>query len=188
MKYLKLLVIGLFTLSFVSCAKQAAISDGSIVKVQYKGTLADGTVFDTTEDKDPLSFLVGANQVIPEFEKQITALTPGQSASFKVKAKEAYGEPDPEKVITLPRDGKFSDIELQEGTVIFANNKAPNGQVVQTPMRVVKISEKEVTLDYNHPLAGKDLNFDVTLVDVQEPSVNAAPAPEAQPAPEAAKS
>ena len=98
MKHLKLLVIGLFALSFVSCAKQPAISDGSIVKVQYKGTLADGTVFDTTEDKEPLTFLVGANQVIPEFEKQITALRPGQSASFKVKAKEAYGEPDPEKI------------------------------------------------------------------------------------------
>ena len=171
MKHLKLLVIGLFALSFVSCAKQPAISDGSIVKVQYKGTLADGTVFDTTEDKEPLTFLVGANQVIPEFEKQITALRPGQSASFKVKAKEAYGEPDPEKIITLPRDGKFNNIELKEGTVIFANNKAPNGQVVQTPMKVVKLDDKTVTLDYNHPLAGKDLNFNVTLVDVKEPSV-----------------
>ena len=187
MRYLKLLVIGLFTLSFVSCAKQSAISDGSIVKVQYKGTLADGTVFDSTEDKEPLSFLVGANQVIPEFEKQVTSLQPGQSKSFRVKAKEAYGEPDPQKVITLPRDGKFSDIELKEGSVIFANNKAPNGQVVQTPMRVVKLDDKNVTLDYNHPLAGKDLSFEVTLVDVKAPSVDAkAAAPKATPA--AAKS
>lgn len=180
MKYLKLLVIGLMTLSFISCAKQSEISDGSIVKVKYKGTLADGTVFDTTENKDPLTFLVGANQVIPEFEKQVTSLKPGQSKTFKVKAKEAYGDPDPQKVIKLPKDDKFNDIELKEGTVIFANNKAPNGQVVQTPMRVVKIDEKEVTLDYNHPLAGKDLNFEVTLVDVKEPSVNAkAPAAKA---------
>ena len=185
MKYLKLLAIGLFTLSFVSCAKQSAISNGSIVKVQYKGTLADGTVFDTTENKDPLSFLVGANQVIPAFEKQITALKPGQSKSFQVKAKEAYGEPDPQKVITLPKDNKFNDIELKEVTVIFANNKGPNGQVVQTPMRVVKIDDKEVTLDYNHPLAGKDLTFDVTLVDVKEPSVKT---PAAAPAKTEAKS
>ena len=151
-----------------------------IVKVQYKGTLADGTIFDSTEDKEPLTFLVGASQVIPEFEKQVTALQPGQSKTFKVKAKEAYGEPDPEKVITLPRDGKFKDIELKEGSVIFANNKAPNGQVVQTPMRVVKLDNKNVTLDYNHPLAGKDLNFDVTLVDVKEPKVEAAKAPAAK--------
>lgn len=186
MKYLKLLVIGLFTLGLVSCAQKSAITDGSIVKVKYKGTLADGTVFDTTENKDPLTFLVGANQVIPEFEKQVTSLKPGQSKSFKVAAKEAYGEPDPQKVITLPKDDKFNDIELKEGTVIFANNKAPNGQVVQTPMRVVKIGDKDVTLDYNHPLAGKDLTFEVTLVDVKEPSVKAAPA--AAPAPTEAKS
>lgn len=178
MKYLKLLVIGLFTLGFVSCAQKSAISDGSVVKVQYKGTLADGTVFDSTDEKEPLSFLVGANQVIPEFEKQVTSLKPGQSKSFKVKAKEAYGEPDPNKIITLPKDGKFNDIDLKEGTVIFANNKAPNGQVVQTPMRVVKIEGNDITLDYNHPLAGKDLTFEVTLVDVKEPSV-AQPAAEA---------
>jgi FKBP-type peptidyl-prolyl cis-trans isomerase 2 len=186
MKYLKLLVIGLFTLGLVSCAQKSSISDGSIVKVKYKGTLADGTVFDTTENKDPLTFLVGASQVIPEFEKQVTSLKPGQSKTFKVAAKEAYGEPDPEKVITLPKDDKFNDIELKEGTVIFANNKAPNGQVVQTPMRVVKIGDKDVTLDYNHPLAGKDLNFEVTLVEVKEPSVKAAPA--AAPAPTEKKS
>jgi peptidylprolyl isomerase len=176
MKYLKLLVVGLFALSFASCAKQSAIKEGSVVKVQYKGTLADGTVFDTTEDKEPLTFLVGANQVIPEFEKQVTSLKPGQSKTFQIKAKEAYGDPDPQKVITLPKDEKFSDIELKEGAVIFANNKAPNGQVVQTPMRVVKIEGENVTLDYNHPLAGKDLKFEVTLVDIQEPSVQAQPA------------
>ena len=127
----------------------------------------DGTVFDTTENKDPLTFLVGANQVIPEFEKQVTSLKPGQSKSFKISAKEAYGEPDPKKVITLPKDGKFNDIELKEGSVIFANNKAPNGQVVQTPMKVVKLTDKEVTLDYNHPLAGKDLVFDLEVVEIK---------------------
>lgn len=183
MKNLKLFIIGLFAFSFVSCAKQAPIANGSVVKVNYKGTLADGTVFDTTENKQPLAFLVGANQVIPEFEKQVIALKPGQTKTFLVKAKDAYGEPDAAKVITLPKDGKFANIELKEGAVIFANNKGPNGQVVQTPMKVVKIDEQNVTLDYNHPLAGKDLNFEVTLVDVQAPSVN--PAPAAAPAPAA---
>lgn len=180
MKNLKLLVIALISFGLVSCASKSMITDGSLVKVQYKGTLADGTVFDSTENKDPLTFLVGANQVIPEFEKQVTTLKPGQSTSFKVAAKEAYGEPDPQKIITLPRDGKFNDIELKEGTVIFANNKGPNGQVVQTPMRVVKLDDKEVTLDYNHPLAGKDLKFEVTLVDVEEPSVAPATPEQAQ--------
>ena len=182
MRFLKLLVIGLFAVGFVSCAQQASISDGSVVKVNYEGTLADGTVFDTTQNKEPLSFLVGANQVIPEFEKQVTRLKPGQTKSFKIAAKEAYGEPDPKKVVTLPKDGKFKDIELKEGSVIFANNKTPDGKVVQTPMRIVKLGEKDVTLDYNHPLAGKDLNFKVTLVDVKEPQVNqAAPTAPEQP-------
>lgn len=155
-----------------SCSTAPKISKGSVVKVEYTGTLPDGSVFDTTEGKKPLSFLVGSGQVIPEFEKQVTMLSKGQSKKFKVDPKTAYGESDPKKVVTLPRDGRFKSLELKEGAVIFANNKAANGRIVQTPMKILKVSEKEVTIDYNHPLAGKELTFEVKLVDVVEPKVD----------------
>lgn len=174
MKNIKYFVIALMAFAVASCSTAPKISKGSVVKVEYKGTLADGSVFDSTEGKQPLTFLVGSGQVIPEFEKQITMLAKGQSKKFKVGAAEAYGESDPKKVVTLPRDGRFKSLQLKEGAVVFANNKTPEGKVVQTPMKVVKLSEKEVTMDYNHPLAGKDLTFEVKLVDVAEPKVDAA--------------
>ncbi|MCE2929187.1 MAG: peptidylprolyl isomerase [Candidatus Caenarcaniphilales bacterium] len=196
MKYLKLLLVSMLAVSIAACSQKPKINQGSIVRVDYKGTLADGSVFDTTEGKEPLAFMVGANQVLPAFEKQIVTLSQGQSKKFTIKAKEAYGQPDPNKIVTLPKDGRFKDVELKEGSIIFANNKGPNGRVVQTPMKVVKINDKEVTLDYNHPLSGKDLTFEAKLVEVKEPQVappaaapQAAPQPampEAQPAPEAA--
>jgi len=183
MKYLKLLTLCAVMFSFTACLKPTKIADGSVVRINYKGTFDDGKVFDTTEGKQPLAFIVGTNQVLPAFEEQVTTMKPGQTKKFKLNAKKAYGAPDPKKVVTLPRDGRFQNVELKEGAIIFANNKAPNGQVVQTPLKVLKVSDTEVTMDYNHPLAGKDLNFEVTLVDVREPAVQQ---PGAQPQPAAA--
>lgn len=169
MKNLKYFLALVLAFTFASCSSAPKITPGSIVRVDYKGTLKDGTVFDTTEGKQPLTFLIGAGQVIPAFEQQVTKMREGQTKKFTIKAKDAYGDPDPKKVVTLPRDDRFKSLELKEGAIIFANNKAPNGKVVQTPMKVVKISDKEVTLDYNHPLAGKDLTFEVKVVEVREP-------------------
>jgi hypothetical protein len=122
MKYLKLLLVSMLAVSIAACSQKPKINQGSIVRVDYKGTLADGSVFDTTEGKEPLAFMVGANQVLPAFEKQIVTLSQGQSKKFTIKAKEAYGQPDPTKIVTLPKDGRFKDVELKEGSIIFANN------------------------------------------------------------------
>lgn len=170
MKTIRLLVVGLIALAVTTaCSNAPKITQGSVVKIEYKGTLSDGTVFDTTEGKQPLSFLVGANQVIPAFETNVVSMGTGQSKKFTIKAKDAYGDPDPAKVVTLPKDQRFAGIELKEGATIFANNKAPDGRVVQTPMKVVKVTDTEVTMDYNHPLAGKDLTFEVKVLEVKEP-------------------
>jgi len=175
MKTIRLLLVGLIALAVTTaCSTQPKITQGSVVKIEYKGMLSDGTVFDTTDGKQPLSFLVGANQVIPAFETNVVTMKPGQTKKFTIKAKEAYGDPDPAKVVTLPKDQRFAGIDLKEGATIFANNKAPDGRVIQTPMKVVKVTDKEVTMDYNHPLAGKDLTFEVKVVDVQQPQAEQA--------------
>lgn len=175
MKNLKYFLAFVLAFTFASCSSAPKITPGSIVRVDYKGTLKDGTVFDTTEGKQPLTFLIGAGQVIPAFEQQVVKLREGQTKKFTIKAKDAYGNPDPKKVVTLPKDDRFKNLELKEGSVIFANNKAPNGRVVQTPMKVTKLTDTEVTLDYNHPLAGKDLTFEVKVVEVREPQAAAQP-------------
>lgn len=169
MKNFKYLVLAIFAFAITSCATGPKIPTGSVVKVDYKGTLKDGTVFDTTEGKKPLAFLIGSNQVIPAFENAVASLEKGQSKKFTIKAKDAYGEADEKKIVSLPKDERFKGVDLKEGTVIFANNKTPEGKSVQTPMKIVKVTEEEVTMDYNHPLAGKDLTFEVTVVEVKEP-------------------
>lgn len=188
MKTIRLLVVGLIALAVsTACSTQPKITQGSVVKIEYKGTLSDGTVFDTTEGKQPLSFLVGANQVIPAFETNVISMKAGQTKKFTIKAKEAYGDPDPSKIVTLPKDQRFTGIDLKEGATIFANNKAPDGRVIQTPMKVVKVTDSEVTMDYNHPLAGKDLTFEVKVVEVQQPQAGQPTGqaqPQAQPQPQ----
>lgn len=189
MKQLKLLVTILLAVTVAACSTAPKISQGSVVKVEYKGTLKDGTVFDTTEGKAPLTFLMGSGQVLPSFEQHVAKIGVGKTSKFTLKAAEAYGEPDPKKVVTLPRDARFTNVELKEGAVVFANNKLPNGEVRQTPMKVVKLSETEVTMDYNHPLAGKDLTFEVKVLEAQVPQAApaAAQAPQPQAAPQAAQ-
>ena len=156
-----------------ACATGPKISTGSVVKVEYKGTLKDGTVFDTTDGKAPLSFLMGSGQVLPKFEENVAKIGAGKTGKFTIKAADAYRAPDPEKVRTYPRNESFKDVELKEGIVLFANTKLPNGQVQQRPMKVIKLTDEEVTMDLNHPLAGQDLTFEVKVIDVTEPQSTA---------------
>lgn len=179
MKQLKILLATLLSFAVVACSTGPKIEPGSVVKIEYTGTLSDGSVFDTTDGKGPLTFLMGAGQVLPKFEEQVAKISAGKTRQFTIKSEDAYGKPDPNKVVTLPRDQRFAGVELKEGAMIFANNKLPNGQVKQTPMKIVKLTEKDVTMDYNHPLSGKDLTFKVTVVDVQKPQAPVA-APQAQ--------
>jgi peptidylprolyl isomerase len=152
-----------------ACAGGPKVEKGSVIKLHYVGTLKDGSQFDATGENRPLTILVGSGQVIPAFEKKITGMHKGQTKRFTIKSKEGYGETDPKKLATLPRDDRFKDLELKEGLIIYANTKQADGRVAQTPMKVVNVSDKEVTLDYNHPLAGKDLNFKVTIEDIVSP-------------------
>jgi peptidylprolyl isomerase len=138
------------------------IKSGSLVKLHYKGTLADGTVFDTSEGKEPLSFKVGEKQVIPGFEKGIIGMEIGEKKTIQVSKEEGY-EYHSELVQTVPRSAAPKELKLESGMSLAL--RAPNGQVI--PAKVIALSEEMITLDLNSPLAGKDLTFEVEIISVE---------------------
>jgi len=139
------------------------IKKGDKVKLDYTGTLDDGTVFDSSKHGDhshPLEFEAGAGQVVPGFDKAIMGMKVGEEKDFRLEPAEAYGEPRPELIQEAPRD-KFPP-EVKEGMMVGIG--LPNGAKI--PGRVVKINDKTVKLDLNHPLAGKALNFKIKIVAI----------------------
>lgn len=135
---------------------------GNTVKVHYTGKLADGKVFDTSEGKEPLEFKLGEKQVIPGFEEMVVGMQPGESRSGKIPFDKAYGPRKPELVMTVGRDRLPENVEPKVGDM-FKGQRNDGQSVVFT---VVDLAPETITLDANHPLAGKDLVFDVTLVEV----------------------
>jgi peptidylprolyl isomerase len=140
-----------------------APKSGDTVKVHYRGTLSDGSEFDSSEGREPLSFVVGAGEVIPGFDAAVSGLDVGGSSTVTIPAAEAYGTHDAEGVQTFPLDffggsvpevGWTVELETQEGQKV--------------PAAIVGVTEDSVELDFNHPLAGKDLTFEITLVEVVE--------------------
>ena len=137
------------------------IDNGKTVKVHYKGTLADGTVFDSSEDRDPLEFLTGSEQVLPGFEAAVVELEVGKSKTVTLAAVDAYGDRDEDMVGMVPRDSIPDDMDIEVDMMLQMETE--DGIM---PVRVVEIAEDSVTLDANHPLAGEALTFDVTLVEI----------------------
>ncbi|WP_336056898.1 FKBP-type peptidyl-prolyl cis-trans isomerase [Nitratireductor sp. CH_MIT9313-5] len=135
---------------------------GDTVRVHYTGRLEDGTQFDSSEGRDPLQFQVGGGQIIPGLEKQIEGMNEGEKATVTVPADEAYGPRDERQVQTVPRSAFPADLDLKMGASLQATT--PEGR--QIPLTVVGMSDDDVTVDANHPLAGHDLIFDVELVEI----------------------
>ena len=132
----------------------------SKVKVHYTGTLNDGTVFDSSEGKQPLEFTIGENQVIAGFENGVKEMKLNEEKTIKMKAKDAYGEKNSQLIITVPRDKFPPEIEINGRLVL----KGPQGQ--QLPAVITEVNNDNVVIDLNHPLAGKELNFKVKVVAV----------------------
>lgn len=137
-------------------------TSGDTVRVHYKGTLPEGEVFDSSEGRDPLEFTLGESQVIPGFEKTVEGMKEGESRTTTVPAADAYGEPRSDLEIQMPRDQFPEGVEPEIGQQLGLQQ--PDGRTV--PVRVVGVAEEKVTLDANHPLAGKDLTFEIELVEV----------------------
>ncbi len=139
------------------------VKEGNKIKIEYTGSLDDGTVFDSTDNHDkPLEFEVGAKQVIPGFEEAVLGMEEGEEKEVKIEPDKAYGQPQDDLIKKVPKDKLPKDQELKAGMMLAIG--LPTGQ--QIPAKVLKIDEKEATIDLNHPLSGKVLNFKIKLVGI----------------------
>lgn len=137
------------------------IENGKTVKIHYTGNLADGTVFDSSDGRDPLEFETGAGTVIPGIDKAVCEMDVGETRTVNIPCAEAYGEVRDEMVGAVPREQLPDDLSPEVGMMLEMRS---DDQVV--PVRIIEVADDAVTIDANHPLAGQDLTFEVTLVAV----------------------
>lgn len=137
------------------------IKKGDTVRAHYTGTLDDGTVFDTSRERDPLEFVLGKGMLIPGFEAAVEGREAGDTVTVTIPPEDAYGEVDLELVFTVPRAQVPDHIPLEVGTPLQLSNE--QGQMDVT---ITEVGKDEVTLDANHPLAGKTLTFEIEIVSV----------------------
>ena len=139
------------------------LSDNMVASVHYTGTLQDESVFDSSEGNDPLAFLVGHQQMIPGFEQEMQGAKVGERRTFTLTPDRAYGERDESGIVQLPRSQFPPDAELEVGMMLVA-------QVTEGPLpfRILTIGEENITVDFNHELAGHDLTFSVEVVELRD--------------------
>lgn len=138
-----------------------AIKQGDKVKVHYTGTLSDGTEFDSSRDRAPLEFTLGEGSIIPGFEKAVAGHETGDKIKVVIPPEDAYGDADPDLVFTVARAQVPDTIPLKVGTPLQLSNEQGAMDVV-----ITEVGPEEITLDANHPLAGKELVFEIEVVDV----------------------
>lgn len=140
-------------------------NEGKRVRVHYTGTFDDGTVFDSSVERgEPLEFVCMAGQMIPGFDAAVKEMEVGETKNVHLPASEAYGEHDEQLVQTIPTAQIPGAEDLPVGRRIYL--QGPGGQPI--PALVVEVTDETVTFDLNHEMAGKDLNFEITLVEVVE--------------------
>ena len=144
-------------------AMKNAATSGDTVTVHYSGRLDDGSVFDSSEGGEPLQFTIGAHEVIDGFENAIIGMNTGDKKTENISPEHGYGEREDDLVFHVPRSSMQPGVEIEVGD--FVRVTLPDGQTA--PMQVVGLDEESVTLDANHPLAGKTLTFDLELVEIK---------------------
>ncbi len=138
--------------------------ENSVVGLEYEVKEAGTTeIVDSNKGGMPLEFITGKGQLIPGLEAQLAGMNEGESADILVKAADAYGEVNPEAVQTLPKE-QFEGVELEAGMMLYGQGE--DGQQVQVIVK--SFTDTDVTIDYNHPLAGKDLMFSVTIMSERD--------------------
>ena len=138
------------------------VKKGDKVKIDYTGTLEDGTVFDTSEGKQPIEFEVGTGKVIKGFDESVIGMEKGEEKEITLQPSEAYGDPNPTLVKKIPRDKIPEGQEPKPGMMLALNT--PDGK--QFPARITEVTDKEISINLNHPLAGKVLKFKIKVVDI----------------------
>ena len=135
-------------------------AQNSVVGIEYEVKEAGTTdVVDTNKGGQPLEFIMGKGQVIPGLENALVGMNEGESGDIMVSAADAYGDVNPEAMQTLPKE-QFEGVDLVEGMTLYGQGE--DGQTVQVTVK--SFDDKEVNVDFNHPLAGKDLMFSVTVL------------------------
>lgn len=145
--------------------KPSQIENDVIVNLAFTLTV-DGEVIDEATAEDPFFYLHGHENVITGIENAVNGMKIGDSKSFDVKPEDGYGEPDPDGIMHLPRTEFPEDLPLEVGMELEMRDE--DGRIVYAT--VGSMTKSMVKLDFNHPLAGKDLHFDVTVLDLQTPS------------------
>ena len=145
--------------------KPSKVSDDVVVSIEYSLTV-DGEVIDSTEGDEPLQFLQGHQNIIPGLERELNGMTIGQNKTVVVPPEEAYGVVDPDNVIDVPRSEFPEGIPLDLCTELEVKNS--DGETLSAT--ISDVNSDSVKLDFNHPLAGKNLTFDVTVVDLRAAS------------------
>jgi FKBP-type peptidyl-prolyl cis-trans isomerase 2 len=138
------------------------VKSGDKVKVHYHGRLTSGETFDKSEGREPLEFEVGSQMVIKGFDDGVTGMTVGEKKTIEIPFLEAYGPKNPEMVIDMPKDRFPADMQVEVGMPLGMSD----GQGNQYQVVVTEIKDDVIVLDANHPLAGKDLIFDLELVEI----------------------
>ena len=152
----------LLALAVVGCAP-VTVKDKKVVSMSYKGTLADGTVFGQSDKDKPLEFMVGAGKLIPALEKSLLGMKVGDKKKITLKAVDAYGDYDNSALQEVPKDKFPKDATFSVGERFVV--QTPTGPY---PVKIAEVKYKTVVVDFNHPLAGKDLTFDVEIVKIPE--------------------
>lgn len=140
------------------------VENGNTVHVHYKGTFLDGEVFDNSRNRgETIQVLVGNGVLIKGFESALLGMTEGEVKTVNLTSDEAYGPVRQEAFITAPRSAFPPDFEFREGLSVTGNSA--NGAF---QARIISFTEEEIKLDHNHPLAGKDINFEIEIVKIDE--------------------
>lgn len=140
----------------------AAAKDGDTVKVHYTGRLQDGSVFDTSQERDPLEFTLGQGQLIPGFEQAVVGMNVGDRTTIEIKPEDGYGLHREDMVEHVPRTEFPPHIEPEPGQMLRVTQ--PNGD--DLVVMITSVSDDTVTVDANHPLAGKELIFDIEVMEI----------------------
>ncbi len=154
-------VLVLMAALVAGCAGGSGAAVGDSVQVHYTGSLSDGTVFDSSEGREPLSFVIGDGTMISGFDAAVRGMEVGETKTVTIPTAEAYGEYREDRVVVLPRDDLEEDLEVGERVSL---QNVTSGETID--FIVTEISDTEVTLDANSPLVGEDLTFEIELVAI----------------------
>ena len=140
----------------------AVAKKGDKVSVHYTGKLNDGTVFDSSEGREPLAFELGAGQMIPGFDAGVEGLALGEKKTIEIKSDQAYGQKNSELIFDVPKNQLPEELKPEAGQTLWA--QTASGQPAK--VLIIEVKDEAVTIDSNHELAGEDLTFEVELVSI----------------------